>query len=621
MGKSNRIKRAKDNERIMSLNDYSKAKKKNGMPNWAINLISIVVALAILVPIALIGISNSGIIMRTRTAMASDNYRVSGNMMRYYFNTTYQNFATNYESYMSYLSLDTSKPLKDQIIGDTSVNANAIDTSLVGAEYEGKTWYDYFMEQTQNEVRNMLYYCEKANELGISLNDDDKATIDTTIDGIRSQATSLNYTFNAYLTVAFGKGISERDVRKAMELSSLSSKAMTEVTNMLNDAITAERIDAKYAENSKNFDLVDYTYYTFRVNYSDIESDVKKDKSDATEAEILEAYKTAIADTKAKAEELLAKTTADEFEKYYLTYVANDEYDDEFDTASEGITEGKPTDENLATIQSKMVAELVEAVMADKTESGEASVKSEDGKYTVYDIEVSEAWAKAFDTAKVALFDTLVSSQTTYTKDGATSTAEDDFSEWAFSADRKKNETHKIYTGDGSEEGKEITASGDKYFYASVYLLRKPQYVNAEKSRNVADMLFSSTTDAQAAIDALVAEGSVTLEAFERIADEKGADAHTTFENYLKGNMGSDKFDKWLFDAATVVGSYTTSYITLEDGTYGVFFYTADGEEAWRVNVRTALLEEDYTASFTELETAYKDAIKVNDKVCAKLAD
>ena len=173
MGKSNRIKKTKDNERVMSLNDYSKAKKKKGMPNWLVNLLAILLVAAIILPVALIGISESGLIMRVRTAMSSDNYRVNGNMMRYYFQTTYQNFTTNYESYMSYLSLDTSKSLKDQIIGDTSVNANALDTSIVGSDYEGKTWFDYFMAQTQNEVRNMLYYCEKADELGIKLESED----------------------------------------------------------------------------------------------------------------------------------------------------------------------------------------------------------------------------------------------------------------------------------------------------------------------------------------------------------------------------------------------------------------------------------------------------------------
>ena len=109
MGKSNRIKRNKENEKVMSLNDYSKVKGKKGMPNWAVNVIAIVVALAILTSVVFIALASTGIVMRIRTAMSSDNYRVSGNMMKYYFQTTYQNFATNYESYMTYLSLDTSK--------------------------------------------------------------------------------------------------------------------------------------------------------------------------------------------------------------------------------------------------------------------------------------------------------------------------------------------------------------------------------------------------------------------------------------------------------------------------------------------------------------------------------
>ena len=273
MGKSNRIKQNKQNEKAKSLTDYSKTKKK-GMPNWAINLISIVVAVAILLSVAVIALSSSGIVLRVRTAMASENYKINGNMMKYYFQTTYQNFATNYESYMSYLSLDTSKSLKDQVIGDTSVNANAIDTALVGEEYKGKTWYDYFMEQTQAEVRNMLYYCEEANKRNISLDDHDISVIDSSIESINMTAETAGYTTNAYLALTFGKGITEKDVRSAMEISSLSSKAMTAIAEELDGKITSERIEGKYNENKKLFDVVDYTYYTFRINYSDIESQV-----------------------------------------------------------------------------------------------------------------------------------------------------------------------------------------------------------------------------------------------------------------------------------------------------------------------------------------------------------
>ncbi len=620
MGKSNRIKRNKENEKVMSLNDYSKVKKKTGMPNWAINIIAIVITLAILLSVVFIALTSNGVFMRVRTAMSSDNYRVSGNMMTYYFQTTYQNFVTNYESYMSYLTLDTSKSLKEQTIGDTSVNPNALDTSIVGSQYEGKTWFDYFMDQTQSEIRTMLYYCEEADKRGIKLGDEEKTVIDESISAIRATAESYGYTLNAYIANAYGKGISETDVRDAMELSSLSSKAMTEITKSLNDAIGADRIEAKYNENKVNFDLVDYTYYTFRVNYSDVESDVKAANENATKEDILAAYKQAISDAKANAEELLTKTNSDDFEKYYLAYVANDEFDGELKTASKDVTEGKPSDEQLDTIRTAMATALVDEVMTDKDKCDAAAVKTDD-KYTVYGVEVTEAWAKIFDTVKEEIFDTLVTGQDTYVKDGVKYTENDGFSTWAFNAERKANETHKIYTGDGSDESKEITADGDKYFYASVYLLRKPQYINAEKARDVAYMLFSSTDAAKAAIEALKAEGTVTIDAFNRIADEKGASSHTTFEDYLKGDMGSADFDKWLYDPATVIGSYTANAINLNDGTCGVFFYVADGEEAWRVNVKTSLLEEDFSAFTTELENTYSATIKVKDKVCAKAAD
>ena len=620
MGKSNRIKRNKENEKVMSLNDYSKVKGKKGMPNWAVNVIAIVVALAILTSVVFIALASTGIVMRIRTAMSSDNYRVSGNMMKYYFQTTYQNFATNYESYMTYLSLDTSKPLKAQIIGDTSTNANALDVSIVGSQYEGKTWFDYFMEQTQSEVRTMLYYCEEANKNGVELDEEDMHVIDHTIDDIRTTAASYGYTLNAYIANAYGKGISETDVRAAMELSSLSSKVMTKISQTLNDAIGADRIDSEYNENKSNFDLVDYTYYTFRVNYSDVQAEVKEANENATDAEILEAYKKAIADAKKKAEELLTKKKSDDFEKYYLAYVASDEFDGELESASKNLSQNKPTDEQMNTIRDAMADALVEEVMAEKAEGAAASVKTDD-KYTVYGVEVTEAWAKAFDTVKTAIFDTLTKGQSVYIKDGVSYSEHDTFLTWAFKPERKANETHKIYTGDGSEEGKEITATGDKYFYASVYLLRNTQYRNDEKARDVAYMLFSSTTAANAAIEALKAEGTVTLDVFNRIADEKGASSHTVYEDYIKGDLGSTDLDKWLYDSTTTVGSYTAKAITLQEGTVGVFFYAADGEEAWRVNVKTSLLNEDFSAYTAELENTYSATIKVKDKVCAKVAD
>jgi hypothetical protein len=134
-------------------------------------------------------------------------------------------------------------------------------------------------------------------------------------------------------------------------------------------------------------------------------------------------------------------------------------------------------------------------------------------------------------------------------------------------------------------------------------------------------MLFSSAEEARAAIDSLKAESSVTAEVFERIANEMSAPTHNKYENYLKGDLGSNEFDSWLYDDTTVIGSYTNTPITLSDGTYGVFLYVSDGEESWRVNVKTAILEADFAEFTANMETTYSSTIKVNDKVCSKAAN
>lgn len=618
MGKSNRIKQQKEVKNARSLNDYSKTKKKS-MPNWAINLITIVITVAILLSVAVFALSSSGLVMRMRTAMASENYSVSGNMMKYYFQTTYQNFASKNESYMTYLSLNTEKPLKSQTIGDTTVNANALDTAIVGSEYAGKTWYDYFMDQTQKEVRNMLYYCEEATKRNISLDETDKANIDASIDSIRASAEIYGYTLNSYIANAYGKGISEKDVREAMELSSLSSKAMTAVAEELDVKITDDRIEAKYNENKKKFDLIDYSYYTFRITYTDIEKEVKAANANATEADILEAYKKAIAETKEKAEELLKKTDPVEFEKHYLEYVANDEFEEEFSLASDDKTEGKPDEANFEKIRKSMVEALVKEIMEDKDACDAASVNTDD-KYTVYGVEVNKEWANIFDVTKYSLFDILKVNQDTSKNDGASFNEHDDFSVWAFDPARKAGELHKIYTGDGSKENAEITAS-DKYFYASVYILRKTQYIDDAKSSNLEYMFFSSEDAAKAAIEKLKTNSSVTEAIFDSVAHELSAPSHSNYENYVKGDLGSNALDKWLDKDSTVPGSFTDTPIKLDDSTYGVFFYASEGKEAWRVNVQSTLLEEDFDAFTLTMDTTYGSTIKVNAKVCSKVAN
>ena len=602
MGKSNRIKAKKAAASTVSLGGY---KKQEGMPNWAINLIAITITLAILLGGAALALSSSGIVMRMRTAVQTENFRVNGKVMTYFVNTKYQNFISSYSAYLSSLSLDTTKPLKDQKFGDTSANPDALDTMLFG-EFDG-TWFDYFLSEAEREVKSMLYYCEEAKAMDLALDDTNKKNIDDTIAAYAASAASYGYPLDAYFAASFGQGVKEKDVRKALELSELATKGMNALSDKLLGSIGDDRILAAYEADSTKYNRVDYTFYGFRVDYADIEKDMTAANANVTADEILAEYKKQIAEIKEKADKLMALPTIEEFEKALLTIIAEENYDIELDNKTLP-TEGKPSDDQLATIRNGIIADSVKEVI-EKVELTDA-IKTEGEKYIGYDIEMSKEWAEVFNSVKAEVYDMVKISQPSYVKDGVSYVDSDAFSTWAFDAERKADDVKKILNGDGSDETAEVKNTSG-YFRADVYRLRNPQYKDTTKTKNLAYMTFTSETEAKAAINALKAAGTVDQATFERIAKENSA-TPDILENYVKGDMGSTDFDTWVFAEGRAIGNYTETPIKLGTTSYVVLYYTADGQESWFVSVKTDLFNSDFEAYFANLEKTVTVDVKAN---------
>ena len=110
------------------------------------------------------------------------------------------------------------------------------------ADFDG-TWYDYFWKTSEDQMKSTLVFCEAAKAANISLNDEEKAKIEETIDGLYADMESINkenreyyeknygqknyVTFSGikeYLTACYGRGVKVSDVRKVLELYSLSEK-------------------------------------------------------------------------------------------------------------------------------------------------------------------------------------------------------------------------------------------------------------------------------------------------------------------------------------------------------------------------------------------------------------
>ena len=156
--------------------------------------------------------------------------------------------------------------LKDQVYGQSN-GGYAYESYYLGS-FEG-TWYDYFMQQTTEQVKTTLLYCEAARALDVELDDEDYASIDSTIANLETTASLYGTTLNTYLASSYGAGVGVKDVKKALELSALATKCSELISEEVIEAVTEDMINDEYADNRVDYDLIDYLMYTVSVKYED----------------------------------------------------------------------------------------------------------------------------------------------------------------------------------------------------------------------------------------------------------------------------------------------------------------------------------------------------------------
>ena len=187
MGKSKRIRAERARDIATNPEKFASVEKKNNgsKKSKATSIIIIVLVAAILLAaIAATIIVNTGSVLRWQNAMSSENYTITGTMYSYIFYNIYNN-------YYSYFG-------------------NSI-TSLLG----------YIQSNAKSQAQQILALCEGAKAAGITLSDEDYATIDENIKNLEENLKTAGTNISAY----FGNcGVSRDDVREVMILSTLASK-------------------------------------------------------------------------------------------------------------------------------------------------------------------------------------------------------------------------------------------------------------------------------------------------------------------------------------------------------------------------------------------------------------
>lgn len=290
---------------------------------------TVLITVACVLAVAIIGsvftytlLGNNGYFLRHTVAVKSENYEVNNAQMSYFFTTNLSSELSKNSTVYQYYGLDTSKSLKTQNYPS------------------GGTWYDYFMQSvTIPSVKQMLTLCEQAKSVGFELSDDDRASIDESIQTIKDTASQKGYSVSQYVMNYYGYGVNLKDVRSAMEMSQLAYSYYNSVMDSYEHS--ESDLAGYFSEHENDFLKIDYLSYTFKVSdvknadtSTDTDTSADTDASTDTSAESKEEDEDAEykAQIKASADSLAAITDVEQFKAYVENYLKTVVYASETDT-------------------------------------------------------------------------------------------------------------------------------------------------------------------------------------------------------------------------------------------------------------------------------------------------
>lgn len=508
---------------------------------------TVLITVACVLAVAIIGsvftytlLGNNGYFLRHTVAVKSENYEVNNAQMSYFFTTNLSSELSKNSTVYQYYGLDTSKSLKTQNYPS------------------GGTWYDYFMQSvTIPSVKQMLTLCEQAKSVGFELSDDDRASIDESIQTIKDTASQRGYSVSQYVMNYYGYGVNLKDVRSAMEMSQLAYSYYNSVMDSYEHSDSD--LAGYFSEHENDFLKIDYLSYTFKVSdvknadtstdtdtSADTDTSTDTDASTDTSAESKEEDEDAEykAQIKASADSLAAITDVEQFKAYVENYLKTVVYASETDTDK--------LDGNVTSAMSKL-----------ETKGASYSEDSDEIK---------------------ALFDMT-----------------------------EANKTFLHTHDDGTCEVYLLTAPK----YREEYTTKNARVIALSSSDSGS---ITSTIDTiNEALNSAEDKDAKFIELADEYSRSTAKDA--LYENIGKDDFDIDEMNAWLWDESRADGDRdifskeSTSSSTSASSTtyYYIVMYKGDGMTKWKFDVDTAMKNAQYEEAYKGFEEAHGgDKITVN---------
>ena len=255
-----------------------------------------VIAVAFALVAVTVIVWKSNIIQKTTTAATIDGEKYTAAEISFHYENIYGNFLNNNYAMLSYgvLSLNPQLPLSTQVLTEGDVSMLELEK-----EETGKTWHDYFIDQTLEQMAVVQSVLKTAKDEGFTYPDSVQDRYDSTMDSLRSAAAASGVSVSQYLQANLGNTMTEKVYGEQL-MRSLQYEAYATARE---DGLTYSdaELEETYSADRNSYDRVSYEAVTVSGTPETV-TDADGNEVDPTEEEITAAMEAA----KARAEELLA---------------------------------------------------------------------------------------------------------------------------------------------------------------------------------------------------------------------------------------------------------------------------------------------------------------------------
>lgn len=215
---------------------------KKGMSRGLKTTLGIVCAVLVVAVVVFFTMVTTGFFNTHTTAAVASGHKLSPAMVNYYYRSAVQNLS----QYASYIGVDTTKSLADQVYDAES----------------GQSWADVLLDQALTQAAQTYAIYDEAIANGYTMPDADAEAIDTTISALEYSAT-MNGLANssAYLAAVYGNGCNVDNFREYITVDTI----VNGYRQQINDGFTytADDLDAEYNADPAKYDT--FTYRQFLV--------------------------------------------------------------------------------------------------------------------------------------------------------------------------------------------------------------------------------------------------------------------------------------------------------------------------------------------------------------------